>query len=126
MISLPLLAVLGTPVLWALLPFLAAAIAALWWALERSYGDGAIFERLELAEDQVRLQRDGPRGQRAEWHANPHWVEVTLYPKGGPVPHYITLRGSGREVEIGAFLSEEERVVLYEELRSAFDPSSPA
>lgn len=117
-ISLPLLAVLGTPVLWALLPFLAAAIAALWWALERSYRDGAILERLELAEGQVRLQRDGPHGRRAEWQANPHWVVVTLYPTGGPVPHYLTLRGNGREVEIGAFLSEEERIALHDELRA--------
>ncbi|MFZ0100386.1 MAG: DUF2244 domain-containing protein [Gemmobacter sp.] len=122
MISLPLLAVLGTPVLWALLPFLAAAIAALWWALERSYRDGAILERLELSDDQIRLQRNGPRGKRAEWQANPHWVVVTLYPNGGPVPHYLTLRGNGREVEIGAFLSEEERIALHDELRAAIGP----
>jgi uncharacterized membrane protein len=33
------------------------------------------------------------------------------------VPHYVTLRGKGREVEIGAFLSEEERIALFEDLR---------
>ena len=32
------------------------------------------------------------------------------------MPHYVTLCGKGREVEIGAFLSEDERVSLYDEL----------
>jgi uncharacterized membrane protein len=40
-----------------------------------------------------------------------------MHPKGGPVPNYVTLSGNGREVEIGAFLSEEERKALYDDLR---------
>jgi uncharacterized membrane protein len=42
-----------------------------------------------------------------------------LHKKGGPVPEYITLAGGPREVELGAFLSEEERVTLAPELRRA-------
>jgi uncharacterized membrane protein len=41
---------------------------------------------------------------------------VTLHPKGGPIPNYVTLSGNGREVEIGSFLSEPERLSLYDEL----------
>jgi uncharacterized membrane protein len=33
------------------------------------------------------------------------------------VPNYLTLKGEGREVELGAFLSEEERVALHAALR---------
>ena len=40
------------------------------------------------------------------------------------MPHYITLKGKGREVEIGAFLSEEERLSLYDDLNRALRRSA--
>ncbi len=119
LISLPLFAVLGTAVLWALLPFLAGAIALLWWALMRSYRDGEIIEELSLGPDIIRLVRTGPRGRIQEWQANPYWVRPGIYPAGGPVPNYLTLAGGGREVELGAFLTQGEREALYGELQRA-------
>lgn len=117
LIAAPLLAVLATPVFWGLLPFLAAAVAALWWALHRSWADRAILEELTLSPERVALLRTGPRGQRQGWEANPHWVRVTRHETGGPVPHYLTLSGGPREVELGAFLTPEERKQLEWELR---------
>jgi uncharacterized membrane protein len=119
MLALPLVSVLGSPVLWGILPFGLAAIWGLWWALERSYRDGEVLEELSLTPGTISLTRHGPRGRRQTWQANPHWVQVNLHPEGGPVPHYLTLRGAGREVELGAFLSEEERIALMRELTAA-------
>ena len=116
LLALPLLAVLGSPILWALLPFLLGAVAAIWFALEKSYRDGGIVETLTLTGDLVSLTRSGPKGQQS-WQANTHWVQVSLYPTDGPVPDYLTLRGAGREVELGAFLTPEERKTLASELR---------
>ncbi len=119
LLLLPLIAVLGSPVLWGLLPFLLGAVAAIWWALGRSYRDGEIVEDLCLGPDRMTLDRHGPRGAHHRWEANPYWVSLHLHPKGGPVPNYLTLRGGPREVELGAFLSEEERVALKGELETA-------
>ncbi|MCU0800986.1 MAG: DUF2244 domain-containing protein [Rhodobacteraceae bacterium] len=116
-IALPLIAMLGSPVWWGLLPFIAAALAAIWFAIRRSTRDRMISEELHLSTDLITLHRHGPRTRHQEWQANPHWVQVTLYPTEGPVPQYLTLRGNGREVELGAFLSEDERLALSEDLR---------
>ena len=116
-IALPLIAMLGSPVWWGLLPFIGAALAGMWYAIRRNARDRAITEELHLTPDSITLHRHGPREQHKEWQANPHWVQVTLYPTEGPVPHYLTLRGNGREVELGAFLSEDERRALSSELR---------
>jgi uncharacterized membrane protein len=118
LIAVPLLAVIGSPVLWGLLPFLVAAVWALWWALQRSYRDGDIVEDLTLTPDQVTLTRHGPHGRRQDWQAKTHWVRVERHDTGGPVRHYLTLQGGPREVELGAFLTEGERLALEWELRS--------
>ena len=117
LIGVPLLAHLGSPVLWALLPFLAGTIWAIWFALRKNGRDRDIVETLSLTPDRITLVRHGPKGQRQDWEANPYWLRVTLHATGGPVPNYLTLKGEGREVELGAFLSEEERVALKRELQ---------
>ena len=117
LIALPLVTVLGTPVLWALLPFLAAAVAGVWWALSRSYRDGEVLETLEIDERRIRLtRRERGRADRVG-EADPYWVELRLHEGDRPVPAYLTLRGAGREVELGAFLPEDERRALAEELQ---------
>ncbi|MFT4783202.1 MAG: putative membrane protein [Paracoccaceae bacterium] len=116
LICVPLLAVIGTVVLWALLPFLGVTVGGVWYALQRSYRDGEILEELTLWDDRLHLVRHNPRGPRQEWEANPHWVRIALHEQGGPVENYITLMGAGREVEIGAFLSPEERMEIYRDL----------
>ena len=116
MISLPLIGLIGSPLLWALLPFPAAAVAGIWWAIERSYKDGAIREELRLWPDKISLTRHSPHQPAQLWDANPHWVQVVLHATDGPVEDYVTLKGAGREVEIGAFLAIEERRTLYADL----------
>jgi uncharacterized membrane protein len=118
LIALPVIMLIGTPVLWGLLPFAMAAVAAIWWALQRNVRDRQILEELYLSREKVVLTRTGPRGRIQEWQANPHWVRVTIHATRGPVPHYVTLQGNGREVEIGAFLSKDERQELGDDLRT--------
>jgi len=116
LIAVPLLSLIGNPAMWVLLPFLAAALAAIWWALLRSYRDGEIVEHLTLAPKLITLTRHGPRGRRQDWQGNPHWLRLTLHPTAGPVPNYLTMKAEGREVELGAFLSEDERITLRADL----------
>jgi uncharacterized membrane protein len=106
-------------VLWGVLPFLLLAVAAIWWALEASYKRARLHEALTISDDTVHLVRTDPRGRRQEWDCNSYWTQVSMHPQGGPVSFYVTLKGKGREVEIGAFLSEDERKALYGELSDA-------
>lgn len=116
LIGVPLVAVLGSPVVWALLPFLVGTIWAIWFALAKNGRDRDIVEDLILSPTQITLSRQGPKGKRQDWQANPYWLRITLHPTGGPVPNYLTLKAETREVELGAFLSEDERIALCNDL----------
>lgn len=117
-LAVPLLPLAGTPAAWGLAPFLLAALLALWFAIRRSYADGRLTEELRLWPDLITVERREPRGVVRRWHANPHWVRLRLF-ENARIEKYLTLTGNGREIELGAFLSPEEREALYRDLRRA-------
>ncbi len=115
-LAIPLLGLIGTVVLWGLLPFLIAALCAVWFGIRRNQRDMSLYEELVLSRERIAITRHNPHGPRQTWDANPYWVELKLHPKG-KVKNYLTLRGSDREVELGAFLSPDERLALHDELQ---------
>lgn len=118
MLAIPLIPLIGTPVALALLPFLLGALGLLWYFIRRNYKDGQLTEELRLWPDHISVVRHEPRGAVKDWHANPYWVTAHLH-KDARLENYITLKGNGREIELGAFLSPEERAELFDELTRA-------
>lgn len=119
LILIPLLPLLGSVLLWGLLPFLLLAVGGLWYALQRSHRNAQILEVLTLTDKDAHLIRHNPNGEVQEWRCNRYWATTHMHDRDGPVPYYVTLKGDGREVEIGAFLAEEERVALFDDLTRA-------
>ena len=117
MILIPTFTLLGTVLLWGMLPFVLLAVGGIYYALHANHRARQIEEVLVLDDQTARLTHRTARGEVKEWACNRYWTTVTKYEKDGPVPQYVTLRGEGREVEIGAFLSEEERIELYDDLQ---------
>lgn len=98
LILLPLVPLLGTVLLWGLLPFLLLALFGLWMALRRNHRNAQILEVLTLTESDAHLLRQNPKGPIQEWRCNRYWTTTHLHEKDGPVPYYVTLKGGGREV----------------------------
>ena len=118
LLMIPVLGLLGRAELWGILPFTLGALWLTWALLRRNYRDGALTETLTLDRDHAELIRLDPGGQRRTWQANPYWIRVVQHPDG-PVENYLTLTGGDREVEIGAFLSPDERARLKPEIEAA-------
>jgi uncharacterized membrane protein len=121
MAAIPLMGLLGTAALWGILPFALGTLSLLWLAIRRNWRDRSILEVLEVTPDAARLRRVEPDGRALDWEANPYWVRVTLHPKDGPVEDYLTLEGGPRRVELGAFLTPEERTALRDLVQAALN-----
>ncbi|WP_417257656.1 DUF2244 domain-containing protein [Celeribacter sp.] len=120
----PVVPFIGTTAFWVLLLCMLSVLAALWIALRKSDRD-LLREELLIWHDRITLTHWTSKGARFDWVANPYWVKLTLTPNG-KVEQYLTLKGGGpisydtettpseatREVELGAFLSPEERQTL--------------
>ena len=113
-LTLPILAVLGTSVLWGLLPFMVLAVGGVWIALRQTYRSGQTREELLLDRTRLQVCRKDPGRPDRLWQTNSYWVRPTL--RNGPVEAYLTLTDGQREIELGAFLTPEERRTLCEEL----------
>ena len=116
---LPLIPFIGSIAFWVLLLFMMTALAALWIALRRSDRD-RLREELLIWPDRLALTHWTEKGEALTWRANPYWVRLTLHPKSGQIENYLTLAGGDqdapREVQLGTFLSPEERKSLHDDL----------
>jgi uncharacterized membrane protein len=115
--ALPLAGLIGQGALWLILACVLAVYGGVWTAIRRNQAARAQTEVLRLTAAQVDLVRSDAGRPDRHWSANPHWVDVAMTP-GGPVPAYLTMRGNGRTVELGAFLTADERQHLHDELRA--------
>ncbi len=84
---------------------LALALGAVWKA-------GARAERIRYAEDALEIHAFPSGEQRARFQ--PYWVRLGWRPGNGH--RRLVLGSHGREIEIGAFLGDEEREQLHQRL----------
>ena len=68
--ALPVVAMLGTAVLWGLLPFALLVIGGLWYAIQRSYAQGEMTEELILSGADIVKVGIGPGSSPAS--SSPH------------------------------------------------------
>ena len=99
-----------------ILPFSLAALILFYFFCKKNFLDGNLTETLKIFPRNIILHRSEPSGKVKTWSANPFWTRVNLY-ENGPVEKYLTLKEKGIEVELGAFLTPQER----EDLKNLID-----
>ena len=77
----------------------------------KNFNDALLIEKLKIYPKKIILERKEPNNDIKKWHSNPYWTKVNIY-NNGPVESYLTLKGNGKEVELGSFLTPEERINL--------------
>ena len=94
---------------WPVLPFAGLEMLVLGWALRVSLENAHVVQRLAISPEQVRVDCVSPRGEEHLVFPR-HWAKVTLRaPHTALHPSRLLIESRGRAVEIGGFLTEEQR-----------------
>jgi len=97
---------------WPVLPFAGLEMALLAWALWLSMRRGSVQELIHISESEVRIERlDGRSRVLAVFPR--HWSQVKLLRAAKPHhPSRLLIASHGRSLEVGCFLTEDERLGL--------------
>jgi len=108
---------------WPVFCFFGLDVALIYWAFKANYASARLYETVDITEDELVVRRFEPRRPAMTWTFQPYWVRVELTEEEdtcGP----LYLKSHGRRLQIGAFLSADERKDFAEALRGAL--SRPA
>ncbi|MGI9329407.1 MAG: DUF2244 domain-containing protein [Gammaproteobacteria bacterium] len=109
---------------WPILPFAGLELLALGAALRWSMLQGQRRERIRVDEDCVHVSKTG-RGDTREYEFSRAWTQVKLVKaKQSTWPHRLLLTSKGKAVEVGRFLTEDERESLGRRLTEVI-PGNP-
>lgn len=104
---------------WMVLPFTLLELGFLVWVVASIMRKQQEVEIITISDGEVHIvHRD--RNESREWRFPHYWATVVLKrSKARNHPTRLILRSHGKEAEIGRFLTEEERLILAEEIKQA-------
>lgn len=101
---------------WPIFGFLGGEWALFWYLFSRHYKGDDRKERIRLYADHLLFERHDARGAHVVERLQPYWLKVILERAEEP-DNALYLRSHGRQIEVGGFLSPQERRDLADELR---------
>ena len=103
---------------WPVFGFFGLDVAAIYLAFKINYRAAQMFETIRLTDGDLVIHHVSPLGEDSEWHFQPYWVRVLIEPVNEFQGDMI-LTSHGRRLNVGAFLSLEEKVALASALQIA-------
>lgn len=118
-VCVPTFGIAGTATVlgfWPILPFAGAEMLLLAWALYTNMQRRHVHETIDVSETQVVIEYS--RGETKRFVFPRHWAQVKIRRPKSPLQRgRLVIESHGRSIEVGQFLSEEERQRLAAELR---------
>jgi uncharacterized membrane protein len=102
---------------WPIFGFLGGEWLLFWFLFRKNHRGDDRAERIRLYADHLQFERFDRKGSHTIERLQPYWLRVILERAGEP-DNALFLRSHGRSIEIGAFLSPQERRDLAAELNA--------
>ena len=115
---IPVIPLIGSRAILLVLPFYLITLSLLFFFIMLNYRAGKLHESIKIWPDLIEVRRYEVNGTDKNWCSNPYWTKVNIYKESQRVENYLTLSGSGREVELGSFLAPIERLEVKQKIDS--------
>lgn len=102
---------------WPVFGFFGLDVLLVYGAFKLNYRDARRYETVRLTDSTLTVERVAPSGRRERWHFQPYWLQVEI-DDDTAARSMLTLRSHGRIVEIGSFLTLDEKIDLANALRA--------
>lgn len=103
---------------WPVTGFLGLDVLLLYLAFRWNYRESRRVELIRLDQEGLTVRKVEPDGRAREWRFEPYWVRVA-FERPGDGRSRLYLTSHGQWLQIGGFLSAEERVDVANALRAA-------
>jgi len=102
---------------WPVFGFFGLDVALVYLAFKMNYRDARRYETVTLTDDELTVRKVEPSGRRKTFHFQPYWLQVDLDDPPGPGSE-LMLRTHGSALEIGKFLTADEKADFARALRA--------
>ena len=123
---LPIIPFIGSPIGTTLTIFSGLTFYLFLIMLQRNFQQGNTFEEIFISKSKIVVLHQEKNRKQKIWEGNPYWTRVTLDINNPKLKNYLTLAGKGRHIELGAFLSPDERIELRDKIQNALAKANSA
>ena len=123
---LPIIPFIGSPIGTTLTIFSGLTFYLFLIMLQRNFQQGNTFEEIFISKSKIVVVHQEKNKKQKTWEGNPYWTKVTLDINNPKLKNYLTLAGKGRHIELGAFLSPDERIQLRDKIQNALAKAKSA
>ena len=123
---LPIIPFIGSPIGTTLTIFSGLTFYLFLTLLQRNFQQGSTFEEILISKRKIKVVHQEKNKERLTWECNPYWTKVHLDINNPRLKNYLTLAGKGKRIELGAFLSPDERLELRDKIQNALAKANSA
>ena len=123
---LPIIPFIGSPIGTTLTVFSGLTFYLFLALLQKNFQEGHTFEEILISKHKITVVHKERNKEQKTWEGNPYWTRVEVDIRNAKLKNYLTLAGKGRYIELGAFLSPDERIELRDKIQNALAKANSA
>ena len=123
---LPIIPFIGSPIGVTLTIFSGLTFYLFLTLLQKNFQQGSTFEEILISKRKIKVVHQEKNKEQLTWECNPYWTKVHLDINNPRLKNYLTLAGKGKHIELGAFLSPDERLELRDKIQNALAKANSA